>query len=336
MPTSAGQRTKHTIARALLAAAAMAALPATAHAGTASVFISKNAEILSYRDGFGVGEANDVTVRFANGDVVIDGWQRQGPLPGAAPRRRGRRRRQRRDLRRSAPTRQRGPDRARPLRGPGRRLRHHQLRRGGPRRVRRCGRLGRQCRRRRSARRQGGHRHETFITNFRDGADDYHGGPGRDFLSYHERIQPLNITLDNVDNDGESGELDNVRSNVEDVTGGHAGDTISSLGAFSSLDGGPRRGADILDGGPGPDTLTGRDGADNLIGGSGNDVIFARDDLPDNVDRGSETDTADRDTRENRVTGCENGRVGVLRLAQSPDRGHARRWRRSEAQLASP
>jgi hypothetical protein len=378
---------------ALAAALAVAALPSTAQAGSAGVFISKNTEILTYSDGF--AENNDVTVRFANGNVIFedrgaavrvgagcrlagasavcpfdpregisikaiqvsvrngnDNVRYQAPHPGVVDVGAGN------DVIFGG---QRQPDsggRIEPVlyedlgggfdtisyaeadRGvfvnaaatpsfaddgrPGDRENigtasesrfeailgsgFDDTLLGAPHAEMFNGGGGRDTV-------AGGDGNETFITEFRDGADEYHGGPGRDFISYHQRTRPLSITLDNAANDGESGELDNVRSNVEDVMGGHVGDSISSLGAFSSLDGGPGSGIDILDGGSGPDTLSGRGGTDSLSGGSGNDVILAQDGLPDNVDCGSETDTADRDTRENRVSGCEQGEVGVLELA---------------------
>jgi Ca2+-binding RTX toxin-like protein len=387
--------------RALLAAAVCAALagavlPSTAQAGLAHVLISKNAEILDYSDGFGVGETNDVTVRFANGNVIIEdrgALVRAGagcridaaaavcpfdPREGISVKAIQVSVKDGNDkVRYQAPHRgtvdvgagndlifggQRQPDsagRIEPVRyedlgGGFDTISYAEADRGvfvnaadSPGNVADDGRPGDQedigtasdsrfeaimgssfddtlfgaphaelfnGRGGRDAI-AGGDGDETFISESRDGADDYHGGPGRDFISYHERRQPLNVTLDNAANDGESGELDNVRSNVENVMGGHADDTIRSLGAFSSLDGGPGTGIDILDGGAGPDTLSGREGTDSLSGGSGNDVIFAQDGLPDNVDCGSETDTADRDTRENRISGCEKGKVGVLKLA---------------------
>jgi hypothetical protein len=395
---------------ALAAALAVAALPSTAQAGIADVFISKNTEILSYTDGF--AEPNDVTVRFTNGNVVIEdtgaavragaGCRLTGvtavcpfdPREGISVKaiqvsvRNGNDK-----VRYQAPHRgvvdvgagndvifggQRQPDSAgriepvlyEDLGGGFDTISYAEADRGvsvsaadspnfaddgrpgdredigtasesrfeaivgsgfddtllgAPHAEMFNGGGGRDTI-------AGGDGNETFITEFRDGADEYHGGPGRDFISYHERARPLNITLDNAANDGESGELDNVRSNVEDVMGGHAGDSISSLGAFSSLDGGPGSGSDILDGGAGPDTLSGRGGADSLSGGSGNDVLLAQDNLPDNVDCGSEIDTAERDARENRLSGCEQGNVGVLELA--PKRITAAAGKRATLQLS--
>jgi Ca2+-binding RTX toxin-like protein len=159
----------------------------------------------------------------------------------------------------------------------------------------------------------GGGGDDVFHSPLRDGADDYHGGPGRDTIEYAGRTQPLNVSLDNITNDGESGEFDLVRSNVENINGGAGADTLNSFTAFSRLDG--RQGADTLIGGAGADTLIGGPGADSVDAGSENDVVDARDGEPDAIDCGPGTDSASVDTVEGRVRGCESGQVGVLTLA---------------------
>jgi Ca2+-binding RTX toxin-like protein len=77
------------------------------------------------------------------------------------------------------------------------------------------------------------------------------------------------VALDDIPNDGRPGENDNIRTDVEAVTG-------------SSFD-------DVMTGGLGDDTLFGSDGADRITGGpgedqikgfGGNDVINAREDPP--------------------------------------------------------
>ncbi len=159
----------------------------------------------------------------------------------------------------------------------------------------------------------GGGGDDFFYSGERDGADDYHGGPGTDAIMYIGRTQPLTVELDNIATDGESGEFDNVRSNVEDIYGGSANDTFRSFGAHSRLDG--QGGNDTLEGGDGPDTLIGGQGADSHIGGAGIDVVDARDNNPDFVDCGTEVDSLSRDNTEGTVRNCESVQVGVLRLA---------------------
>ena len=80
-----------------------------------------------------------------------------------------------------------------------------------------------------------------------------------------------------------------MRSNVENVIGGSGVDTISSLGAFSKLEG--RGGDDHLFGGAGPDSLVGGAGEDELDGGPGADTISARDRELDDIDCGSDDST---------------------------------------------
>lgn len=116
-------------------------------------------------------------------------------------------------------------------------------------------------------------------------ADVYIGGAGTaDMLSYALRTGTTaannhTITLDDVANDGVSGEGDNVRSSIEQVTGGSAADTITGSD-----------GADILVGGPGADTLNGGAGVDELLGGTGNDTLNGGADA-DVIDGGDNTDT---------------------------------------------
>jgi Ca2+-binding RTX toxin-like protein len=101
------------------------------------------------------------------------------------------------------------------------------------------------------------------------GNDDLIGGPGADVLSggggfdtadYRARTAPLGVTVDDRPGDGEAGEGDDVRTDVEAVAGGAGPDVlVGSLGA-NDLQGGP--GDDVLDGGAGPDVLTGGPGHD--------------------------------------------------------------------------
>lgn len=160
----------------------------------------------------------------------------------------------------------------------------------------------------------GGHGNDAFTTLPGDGADDYHGGPGTDTISYEGRTQPVLVSLDNVANDGEKNERDQVRSNVENIIGGSAGDVLESFGAFSRLEG--RGGDDFLYGGDGPDTLIGGPGADHLDAGAGNDHVDARDGQLDTIDCGDrfDTDSLTKDGQERRVVDCEKVQVGVLKL----------------------
>ncbi len=159
----------------------------------------------------------------------------------------------------------------------------------------------------------GGFGDDVFYSTAADGADDYHGGPDVDTIEYFGRTAPLTVKLDNIATDGEAGEFDNVRPNVENIGGGNGDDTFESFSVFSRLEG--RDGADTLNGGDGPDTIIGGAGSDAMTGGQGIDVIDARDGFPDFADCGTERDSLTRDVSEGITRNCETVQVGVLKLA---------------------
>jgi Ca2+-binding RTX toxin-like protein len=98
------------------------------------------------------------------------------------------------------------------------------------------------------------------------GKDDISGGDGIDTVDAFATISsPQSITLDDVSDDGEAGEQDNYRSDVENVTGGRGEDHIVGSGEANALDGG--NGHDTLEGGAGADVLIGGAGPDELLGG---------------------------------------------------------------------
>ena len=88
------------------------------------------------------------------------------------------------------------------------------------------------------------------------------------------------VTIDDVANDGESGEGDNVQTDIENVFGGSGGDTLTGSASANLLTVGlvrtrlpAVRQLDSLNGGDGNDTLNGGDGNDTLDGGLGADSI---------------------------------------------------------------
>lgn len=127
------------------------------------------------------------------------------------------------------------------------------------------------------------------------GADDINGGPGADKVDYlytpGTDYSAATLSLDDVANDGTTspGDVDNVHSDVEILSGtnlddlitgndgsqtllGSAGnDVIKTLGGDDIVDGGP--GDDNIDGGAGSDDLTGNEGNDTITGGPGTDTI---------------------------------------------------------------
>jgi hypothetical protein len=112
-----------------------------------------------------------------------------------------------------------------------------------------------------------------------DGADDITGGDGTgDLVSYVSRDAGVTYTgEDDVANDGESGEGDDVRSDVEWVYGGAGDDTLTGTnntnGGFNDLRG--MTGNDTVYGLAGNDWLDshGSWGKDRLYGGDGNDRL---------------------------------------------------------------
>jgi Ca2+-binding RTX toxin-like protein len=140
-----------------------------------------------------------------------------------------------------------------------------------------------------------------------DGDDTMAGGPGvdrmsgelgRDTVEYASARSEVEVTLNDRADDGEQGEGDNVRSDVENVTGGGVQDTFTGS-----------RDANTLDGGTGEDYVDGRRGRDELLGGSSVDVVRARDGRRDVIDCGQSTDFAIVD-RVDRVRRCERRAVG--------------------------
>lgn len=92
--------------------------------------------------------------------------------------------------------------------------------------------------------------------------DDLSGGEGTDLVSYATRQAPVRVSLDDVADDGQAGERDDVRSDVEHVLGGAGRDELVGSAA-----------ANLLLGGPGDDLLRGLGGPDELRGGPGTDTV---------------------------------------------------------------
>lgn len=158
-----------------------------------------------------------------------------------------------------------------------------------------------------------------------DGADTIiGGGPVISHVNYEDRTRPVTATLDSGGaNDGEAGERDEIIGHHEFVIGGQARDVLRApplSTAAHDIDG--RGGGDLIEAGLGADTLTGGPGGDTLVGFSGDDRFFARDGVTDTVDCGLQTDTVEVDSIDN-FGNCENGTIGVLRLAPKAVRAKA-------------
>jgi Ca2+-binding RTX toxin-like protein len=126
-----------------------------------------------------------------------------------------------------------------------------------------------------------------------DAGDVLAGFAGRDTADYAGRVAPLYISLDNAANDGQPGETDDVRSDIETVIGGAGSDRIVG----SPFD-------NKLDGRAGNDTITGGGGADFLYGGTGFDVLHGIDGIFGNdlLDGGADADDCDWDAGDGAVS----------------------------------
>ena len=115
-------------------------------------------------------------------------------------------------------------------------------------------------------------------------ADDVSGGPDTDVVTYASRTftagvtTGVTITIDDVADDGRQssgGEGDNIRTDVEKVTG--------------------TRNNDRLTGSTGPDVLEGGLGVDSFAGNGGADSFLLRDGVRDNFFCTDSNDTVDKD-----------------------------------------
>lgn len=120
-------------------------------------------------------------------------------------------------------------------------------------------------------------------------ASTFAGGAGTDTISYETRAAPVTVTLDDVADDGQTGEGDRIAADVEAVTGGSA--------------------ADKLTGGPGPNTLT---------GGAGDDELFAQDGAVDTLGCGDGNDVVHVDADDVVAGDCERTVLPVPSPTPSP------------------
>jgi Ca2+-binding RTX toxin-like protein len=104
-----------------------------------------------------------------------------------------------------------------------------------------------------------------------DGNDDVAGGGGNDRATYASRTLPVDVSLNNLADDGEAGEADNIRDTIENVSGGNGSDTLTGSDVPNALNGNGND--DTIDAGLGADTLTGNAGADTLSGGDNDDSL---------------------------------------------------------------
>ena len=117
-----------------------------------------------------------------------------------------------------------------------------------------------------------------------DGRDTLAGGPGTDTADYRYRAADLDLSIDDLANDGAVNEKDNIHTDIENVLGGLGNDRITGSAAHNLLSGG--QGSDTITGAGGNDALfPGRD-RDTAIGGTGVDLFLALDGAADRLSRG--------------------------------------------------
>ena len=103
-----------------------------------------------------------------------------------------------------------------------------------------------------------------------DSGDRLEGGAGADRADYQGRTQKVSASIGDGANDGLAGEGDDIRADVEQISGGDAGDVLIGNATYNRLDG--RGGDDTLEGRASNDRLIGRAGADTFVGGDGSDL----------------------------------------------------------------
>jgi len=109
-------------------------------------------------------------------------------------------------------------------------------------------------------------------------AETIHGGAGVDTVSYASRTAGVTVTMGSGADDGDAtadngdGENDDIKDDVEVVTGSTVADDITAAdGVDCTLNGGD--GDDTLTGGTGDDTINGGAGDDTIDGGAGDDTL---------------------------------------------------------------
>jgi Ca2+-binding RTX toxin-like protein len=149
-------------------------------------------------------------------------------------------------------------------------------------------------------------------TSITDGADIYDGGSDRDGIDFQQRAPDLSLDPDGVADDGAlcpgpACEGDNIRPNLEDLSGGDGDDRIVGSSAENSLRG--NAGDDTLIGGNRDDNLDGSTGDDTMRGDAGDDQL--RGDAGGDVLRGGAGDDELREDLLDRATDVLAGGAGT-------------------------
>lgn len=120
----------------------------------------------------------------------------------------------------------------------------------------------------------GGLGNDTLIS-LPGGGTTFAGGGGIDTVDYSARAHGVTVTIgDGRANDGETGDLDNVGLDVENVVGTDHDDVITGSGIANTIT--PGAGNDTVNAGDGNDVIIASaslDGSDTISGGKGTDTV---------------------------------------------------------------
>ena len=120
------------------------------------------------------------------------------------------------------------------------------------------------------------------------GSDEYRGGAGIDEADFSSHAAGMTISLNDVKDDGSSGEGDNIHADIEDIEGTTKNDVYTGSGVRDKFDG--NSGDDIIHGAGGNDELYGGSAADQVFGDEGDDRVLG-DYGDDTVDGGAGVDS---------------------------------------------
>jgi Ca2+-binding RTX toxin-like protein len=154
----------------------------------------------------------------------------------------------------------------------------------------------------------------------RTGADRLSGGSGHDTVDYSARTAPLRVDPDDRADDGEAGEGDDVRTDVEAAQLGAGNDTYIGNSLANHVTGGA--GSDTLQGGDGDDGLDGEDGLDSYSAGAGADTVNSRDGFAEDVSCGASADIAFVDPADH-TSDCEQVNTAGVAPPVNPEPGPA-------------
>ena len=156
------------------------------------------------------------------------------------------------------------------------------------------------------------------------GPDVLTGGEGVDRAVYGGRTSAVTALLTPGTDNGELAEHDEVGGDLENLSGGDAGDTLTGDERANDIRGGEgtdtivaAAGNDHLQGDGGADDLNGGAGIDTFSAGAGDDKIDSRDGIAESVECGAGTDTVLLDAADSQ-DGCENVSTGAVTDNRTP------------------